>query len=182
LFGTNNLATLDNLNNLAVIKLKNEQYVEARQEFRDIWLRANKAGIVPSSSLVYYKNYALTFNKLGDFESAEIKFDSLTAYREKYLQNDLVRLNNSRKELAEAAIGNQKYEKAEGVLRSIIRDHQKSMPDDGEQDIRAYIELAKIKKIKGDEVTTRKIKGENRARILKRLGPDAEVYTLNEAI
>ncbi|MEM6523115.1 MAG: tetratricopeptide repeat protein, partial [Bacteroidota bacterium] len=182
LFGENNSATLDNLNNLAVIKLKREKYVEARKGFKDIWRRANEAGIVPSTAIVYYHNYASTFNKLGDYASAEIKFDSLTSYREKYLQNDLVRLNNARKELAEASIGNEKYEKAEEVLRSIIKDHQKSMPDDGEQDIRAYIELARIRKLVGDESAALTIKAENRNRILKRLSAESEVYTLNEGI
>ncbi|MEM6523116.1 MAG: serine/threonine-protein kinase [Bacteroidota bacterium] len=182
LFGQNNLATLDNLNNLAVIKLKQMKYLEARKEFRDIWLRANEVGIIPSSSMVYYKNYATTFNKTGDFEVAEIKFDSLVYIREKYARNDLIRLFDARNGLVEATIGLKKYARAKELLLSIIADHEKSMPGDGEQDIRAYIELAKVNKMEGDESAARKIKSENRDRILNRLGSDSEVYALNEEL
>lgn len=182
LYGPGNLATLDNRNNLAAIKSKQGLHYEAREEFRDLWLKANQAGVTPRNSLVYYGNYAATFNKLGDFKSAEIKFDSLTAYREKFLKNDVVRLNHARDKLAEAAIGLKKYEKAERILRLIITDHEISMPGDGEQDIRAYIKLAKIKRLEGDEAAALRIKNENSDRILNRLGADAQVFTLNEEI
>ncbi|MEO1255953.1 MAG: tetratricopeptide repeat protein, partial [Bacteroidota bacterium] len=144
LFGMKNLATLDNLNNLALIMKKQGRYIEAQEKFRRCWNAAKEINIPARSSLVYYHNYASTFNLLEEFKEAEKKYDSLVAAWESLNVSILPRLNLSKIELSRSYIGLKQYDKGERILKDVIKTHQEANENKGVNDIQAGIELVKL--------------------------------------
>ena len=180
LFGTDNLATLDNLNNLAQIQIQKENYSDAQENFLVCWQAAQRLNIPLLSSLVYYHNYAKTFNLLEQYDVAMVKFDSLVIIRETSVSQDVMRLNSARFELAASYAGLKKYQKAEDLFLLIKTIHVEEFGGKGDLDLRATIELVKIYRKTGQVEKAAELSTENKNRIIDRVGEDSELIKLNE--
>lgn len=181
-FGNNNLATLDNLNNLAGIQFQNEKHIAARENFLKCWHIANDLGISYTQSLNYYQNYATTFNLTNDFEKAAYKLDSVISFREKKLPNAINELNHARTKLVTALKGLKRYERAETILRQIIEEHLEKVGENGNKDLAATIRLIKLKLITGDTAEARQIQVDNHNNITKRLGASSPLLPANDTL
>ena len=180
LFGMNNLATLDNLNNLGQILLLQERYAEAQEKFLQCWNAAKEINIPLGSSLVYFHNYASTFNLLEQYDLARPKLDSLVSMREGLPAQDLVRLNRGRIELARACMGLEDYDDAEKLLVQVKTTHEEQLGEVGSMDLRASIELVKLYRKMGELEKAKEQADLNRSTITTRLGADSELISLNE--
>ncbi|MEL6560245.1 MAG: serine/threonine-protein kinase, partial [Bacteroidota bacterium] len=135
LFGDNNLATLDNLNNLAIIMSRQERHKEAQNNFLKCWTIAKEINIATRYAQLYFENYSATFNSLKEYKTAKIKLDSAL----KVLQSlDIVlpnRINSVKLQLSKAFVGLKQYQKGEQTLREIIKLHQEVNGDRGVHDL-----------------------------------------------
>ena len=180
LFGDNNLATLDNLNNLALIMTRQERHEEAQQAFLKCWIIANKLNISPRFSLVYYMNYASTFNSLKEYHTASIKLDSVLNAWKGLNVFVLPNTNTSRILLARSFIGLKRYDKAEKVLAEVIKTHLEANGDQGTFDILAGIDLVKIFRKSGREEKALTQYQQNNTDINRRFGEQSDFYQRNE--
>ncbi len=180
IFGMNNLATLDNLNNLGQIMLLQERYSEAQEKFLTCWNAAKEINIPLGSSLVYFHNYASTFNLLEQYDDARPRFDSLVTLREKLPTQDLLRLNLARIELARSCMGMKDYDDAEQLLFQVKTTHMEQLGDVGNMDLRASIELVKLYRKMGLVEKAKETVEANQAMITARLGADSELISMNE--
>ncbi|MEQ9403462.1 MAG: serine/threonine-protein kinase [Cyclobacteriaceae bacterium] len=180
LFGSGNLATLDNLNNLGQILNRKLDYMAAQEKFLSCWKTAQEIKLPLRSSLVYYHNYAATFNSLGQYSEAEKKLDSLVNTREKYVSEDLVRLNSARFELTKSCIGLEKFQKAKNLLMTIRSSHIAEFGEKGDMDLKAAVELVRVYQLTGEESLASALFRENEAAINRRLGEDSELIAANK--
>jgi len=170
LYGENNINTLNNINNLAIINYKRGNLKAAQAAFLECAKMAKKLSFSLSDQLVYAQNYAAVFNKLEQYDEAIFALDSLLSLRKRALPQQVFAINAIRKQLGDAYAGKRQYVQAAKAYKEVIASHRQNFGSSGTLDLIAAIELIKTYQEMRETAKAKQLANETDRFIRKRLG------------
>ena len=179
-YGENNVRSLDNLNNVAVILRQQGNTEQAIKTFKQCWQMSqqNKA-IHTSQALNYYHNYAVSFYDLNKFEECLAAIDTVLDLRAQYAPDGIFAINHAKSFMARCYNQLGRSNQAIKLFQQVIEDHQNTFGEEGNSDLEARMEIFKILADEKKAAKAENLYKQNKKIITRRLGKEHTYHHKN---